>query len=182
MDHENPNLEAFEASDRQPGESVLCWVVTVEEEGAGAAILTDRRLCRRGPDGKLAGVPVTGRTLRYAPRSEGDFLTAAFETDAGPLEFSVRGEEEIRHLGNLLGNLAELREAQRKLEEAGIDPDFMSPPREAGAEGVSAVYQLIRLKEMLNQGLFSEIEFAMQRTVMIGRFLDQSSGQVSEPN
>ena len=165
----HPEVAAFEAAERQSGESVLSWVLA---EG-GTAILTDRRLCHVAGGAVSRCVTVTGAILRYRPSVEGERILAAFETDDGPFEFLVEGAEERSHLGNLLGNLAELREALGKLEQAGIDPLFVSPPTEAGGEGVSAAYQLIRLKEMLNQGLFSEIEFLMQRTVMVGRIHEQ---------
>ena len=166
---QHPDVEAFEASERERGESVLSWVLA---EG-GTVILTDRRLCHVAAGAVARCVTMTGATLRYQPTVAGERIRAAFETDDGPIEFVVDGAEERGHLGNLLGNLAELREALGKLEQAGIDPRFVSPPREAGGEGVSAAYQLIRLKEMLNQGLFSEIEFLMQRTVMVGRLHEQ---------
>ena len=51
---------------------------------------------------------------------------------------------------------------------------IMGTPAEEGGESVSAIYRLIRLKEMLNQGLFSDIEFALQRQVMIADFLRQA--------
>lgn len=167
----DPDLIDFEQGERQSGESVLAWV---RAEGV-TAILTDRRLCLHSAGSAARCVSMTGPTLRYQPREEGDRLRAAFETDDGDLQFVVAGEEERAHLGNLLGNLAELREAQSKLQQAGLDLHYVSPPREGGDEGVSAVYQLIRLKEMLNQGLFSEIEFLRQRTVMIDRLCGEAS-------
>ena len=180
MADENQHLRAFDADHRQAGESLLCWVHAVAVGREGVAILTDRRIgfCAGGP---LESVPATGEVLRYAPTVEGETLTARFETDAGPFEFAVIGEEERRHFGTFLGNLAELREAQTKLENAGLDPLFVSPPREPGQEGVSAIYQLIRLKEMLNQGLFSEIEFALQRVTMISRFSEQAQQGAAKP-
>ena len=125
----------------------------------------------RRPD----SVPVTGPVLRYQPNVDGDSLYARFETDAGTLAFTVEGEEEQAHFGNLLGNLADLREAQAKLAEAGLDPGFVSPAQEGADEGVSAAYQLIRLKEMLNRGLLGEIEFMIERMRMIDGFKEQAS-------
>ena len=173
MAQEDDEVVAFEAGEREPGESVLVWVHAVMGASAGTAILTDRRLCFRAGDGIIGSIPVLGRELRYLPEDEGETLIARFETEHGGIAFAVVGEEEQRHLGNLLGNLAELREAQDKLERAGLSPLF-APPAEEGAESVSAVYRLIRLKELLNQGLFSDIEFALQRQVMIADFLRQA--------
>lgn len=178
----NAHLEAFHASARAAGESVLNWVVATDSEGEageGVAILTDRRLRFHHADAAEAcrEVPVLGATLRYAPLTNGDDLLARFETDGGPLSFIVEGEIERQHLGNLLGSLKELREAQARMEMSGLDPAFVSPPREGAAEGVSAIYQLMRLKELLNQGLFGETEFALQRTMMIGRFVDEGATQ-----
>ena len=176
----NAHLEAFHASARAAGESVLAWVVATDSEGdagQGVAILTDRQLRFHHADADDAcrEVAVLGATLRYAPLTNGDDLLARFETDGGPLSFIVEGESERRHLGNLLGNLKELREAQARMEMSGLDPAFVSPPCEGAAEGVSAIHQLIRLKELLNQGLFGEAEFALQRTMMIGKFVDEGA-------
>ena len=182
MTDENAHLQAFDADHRQAGESRLAWVHARAGGGEGVVILTDRRIAFCAAGEPLESVPVTGQVLRYAPAVEGDTLTARFETDAGPFEFAVVGDEERGHFGNFLGNLAELREAQAKLEKAGLDPLFVSPPREPGQEGVSAIYQLIRLKEMLNQGLFSEIEFALQRVTMIDRFRQQAEQDGGPPN
>lgn len=174
MEQGETSLRAFEADSRQTGESVLNWVHASARGASGIAILTDRRLCFCADTGAVDSVSVTGPVLRYNPNVEDDSITAAFETGDGPIAFTLSRGEEEQHLGNLLGNLADLREAQSKLEDAGVDPLHVSPPPGGASEGVSAIYQLMRLKEMLNQGLFSEIEFALERQVMIERFVEQA--------
>jgi len=124
-------------------------------------------------------VPVLGEILRYAPITNGDTLLAKFETDDGPLDFIVEGEPEIRHLGNLLGNLQELREAKARMDLSGLEPTFVSAPREGAVEGVSAIYQLIRLKELLNQGLLGEMEFVLERSMMVQRFVEEGAPNTS---
>lgn len=161
---------------------MLAWVVATDSEceaGEGVAILTDRRLRFHHADAAEAcrEVSVLESTLRYVPLNNGEDVFARFETDDGPLAFIVEGEMDCRHLGNLLGNLKELREAQARLQASGLDPTFVSPPLAGMSEGVSAIYQLIRLKELFNQGLFGEPEFALQRTMMIGKFVDEGATQ-----
>lgn len=178
----NEHLDSFEALRRAPGESVLCWVVATGGDGdpaPGVAVLTDRRLCLHHaslPEASRREVPVLGKVLRYAPVVDGDFLRATFETDGGPLSFVVEGETERRHFENLLGNLKDLRDAQDRMEMSGLDPAFVSPPREGESEGVSALYQLMRLRELMNLGILGEMDFALERTMMIQRFVEQGAG------
>ena len=181
----NEHLDSFNASRRAPGESVLAWVMATDCEGdagEGVAVLTDRRLCFHHASlfaEPSREVPVLGEVLRYAPIVNGDSLLAKFETDGGPLSFIVEGESDRRHMGNLLGNLQDLREAQARMEKSGLDPAFVSPPPDGAAEGVSAIYQLIRLKEMFNQGFFGTAEFALQRTMMIQKFVEEGAPKLA---
>ena len=181
----NAHLDSFEASRRAAGESVLAWVLATGEgdPAQGVAVLTDRRLCLHRAslsDDPGREVPVLGQVLRYDPIVDGDRLVARFETDGGPLSFVVEGETERRHFDNFLGNLAELREAQARMERSGLDPTFVSPPREGAEEGVSALYQLIRLKELLNLGILGEVDFALERTMMVQKFVEQGAQAAPE--
>ena len=147
------------------------------ERAAGVAILTDRRLCFVGAAG-CTSLSMLGEELRYVP-GPGEPPEARFETEEGALAFEVHGPEEQAHLGNLLGNLADLREARAKLQRMGVDYRFVSPAREGAEEGVSAIYQLMRLKELLNKGVFGEMDFALERTMMVQRFVEEGAAAIS---
>ena len=172
MDDGNAHLAAFQAEHRLPGESVLAWALADE----GAVVLTEKRLCLC-TGGALHSLPVTESHLRYRPFSRDECLIALFQTDGSRLEFSVRNAER-GHLGALLGNIAELREAHDLLEEGGLDPAFVSPHAgRGGGEGLSAIYQLMRLKELANQGLLGDIELRLERSRMMERFRDEGAAR-----
>lgn len=178
MSESNPYTDAFDRDHRAPGESVLNWIVASRDGQIGAVILTDRRLCFLGPNG-CRSLSVIDNELRYLPTAVGDVIAAWFETEAGAMAFDVHGEIERAHLGNLLGNIADLREARTKLEQIGVDYRYVSPAREGALEGVSAIYQLMRLKEMMNQGIFGEMDYALERTMMVQRFVEEGARQIT---
>lgn len=175
MTTEPLHLDAFHAEERQPGESVLCWIPASRGGRSGIAILTDRRLYFRPCEERRSNISVTGSDLLYLPSVDGEEITAHFEAGDATLEFLVVGEEGKGRLDNLLGNLSELRQAQAKMQDAGLDPRFVSPSPKGATEGVSGVYQLIRLKEMVRQGMLAEIEFLMERSRMIDEFRAQGA-------
>ena len=161
MDEGRSQLDDF-AAHRLPGESVLAWASADE----GSVVLTEKRLCLCA-GGELRSLAVNGPNLRYRPLQREYALLALFESDSSTLEFTV-GHGEQAQLGTLLGNIAELREAHALLEEAGLDPAFVSRT-EDGSDGLSGIYQLMRLKELANQGLLGDFELMLERERMLER-------------
>jgi hypothetical protein len=125
-----PDIGSFETKRSEPGESVLAWIEADQGDASGIAVLTDRRLCfyGRGDAGvRLEGISVQTTQLRYHPEQEQGRMLARFENEDGAIAFSVTQEAGDGRLGNFLGNLKDLRDAQAALRDAGYT-------RNAGAQ------------------------------------------------
>jgi hypothetical protein len=160
-----PDISNFEAKRREPGESVLAWIEADQGDATGVAILTDRRLCFYGRSDagvRLEGISVRTTQLRYKPEPQPDRFDARFETEEGEITFSLTNERADTLFGNFLGNLKDLREAQTALRDAGYVRRAEADDAAPGPE-----YRLMRLKELLNQGVLSAGEYEMQKASMI---------------
>jgi hypothetical protein len=160
-----PDVEAFERKRREPGETVLAWIEASQDDAQGVAVLTDRRLCFYGKSEqgvRLQAISVQTTQLRYKPDPQPQGLEAHFETEQGEIKFSVPEALADAELGNFLGNLKDLRDAQAALRDAGYVRQASSDDQVPSPE-----YRLMRLKEMLNQGLLTEFEYLAQRASFI---------------
>ena len=185
------DVERFKQHCRAAGESVLAWVEGMLPGAPGGpavhgtAILTDRRLCFYAQDdgqSPSASISMTRDELRYEPPSGAEHRVT-FRTEPADLAFIIPDPTEQAQFPIFLGNVSELRLAQRHLFEAGLDGTFISPPREDATEGLSAAYQLMRLKELMNKGMLSEGECDLERMRMIKRFESeaQAPGEEAKP-
>ena len=168
-----PDIGSFETKRSEPGESVLAWIEAAQGDASGIAVLTDRRLCfyGRGDAGvRLEGISVQTAQLRYHPEQEQGRMLARFENEDGAIAFSVAEEAGDGRLGNFLGNLKDLRDAQAALRDGGYT-------RKAGAEeeAPGPEYRLMRLKELCNQGLLNPSEYEARRATMVAEICAQSS-------
>lgn len=160
-----PEVSAFEAKRREPGESVLAWIEAEQGDATGVAILTDRRLCFYGRSDagvRLQAISVRTTQLRYQPEPGPDRFEARFETEEGEIVFALTNERADSLFGNFLGNLKDLRDAQAALRDAGY-----VRRAEADDEAPGPEYRLMRLKELLNQGVLSSGEYEVQKASMI---------------
>lgn len=165
-----PDVSTFESKRCEPGESVLAWINASQGDSEGIAILTDRRLCFYGRGGKgvrLEAISVQTAQLRYNPDKQPGRLDVRFETEQGEIRFSVVDDLAEAELGNFLGSLKDLRDAQAALRDAGY-------ARKASGEAPSPEYRLMRLKELLSHGLLNEMEYEAQRATLIGEACRES--------
>ncbi len=165
------HVKAFERSKLLKGEIIIASFEAMSDapykDQIGrlwTVILTDRRLCfieKRLFFETLNQVEILGDALRYVPKKDESCIAARFETNSAYLAFKVVGLENEKALGKMLRKLSNLRDALVMLK------GFPDRNNALPIAGVSIPFRLMRLNELLDEGIINQFEYLSQREKII---------------